>query len=139
MILKQEVMPAFLISGQIEQVLINLATNARDAMPDGGVLTVKTAVVSSKSESIKGHVNSDVRKYGLISVSDSGIGMDEKTKEKIFDPFFTTKEVGKGTGLGLAMVYGIVQQHEGYITVDSKKGKGACFTIYLPLIEVCMI
>lgn len=139
MILKQEVMPAFLISGQIEQVLINLATNARDAMPNGGVLTVKTAVVSSKSESIKGHVNSDVRKYGLISVSDSGIGMDEKTKEKIFDPFFTTKEVGKGTGLGLAMVYGIVQQHEGYIIVDSKRGKGSRFTIYLPLIDVCMI
>ncbi|HHT9138426.1 MAG TPA: GAF domain-containing protein [Candidatus Wunengus sp. YC60] len=121
--------------GQMEQVLMNLATNARDAMPAGGELTILTDVVEFDNKFIKAHGFGEIGRYAMISVSDTGGGMDEQTRERIFDPFFTTKEVGKGTGLGLAIVYGIINQHKGYISVDSEVGKGSTFIVYLPLIK----
>ena len=123
-------------SGQIEQVLMNLATNARDAMPDGGTFTIRTNHIEMDNEFIWAHGFGQKGIYATITVEDTGQGIDEETREKIFEPFFTTKEVGKGTGLGLAMVYGIIQQHEGYIDVTSELGKGTTFNMYLPLIEV---
>lgn len=120
-------------SGQIERVLMNLATNSRDAMPDGGQLIIDTDVVEIDNGFIKMHGYGEIGKYALITVTDTGVGMDEETKEKMFEPFFTTKEVGKGTGLGLSIVYGIVIQHDGFIDVRSETGKGAAFKIYLPL------
>ncbi|MBI2470692.1 MAG: PAS domain S-box protein [Planctomycetes bacterium] len=122
-------------SCQIVNVLMNLATNARDAMPKGGLLTINTDVVEMDKTFVKARGYGEVGEYALISVSDTGMGMDEDTKSRIFEPFFTTKEVGKGMGLGLASVYGIVKQHNGYIEVDSAPGKGTTFKIYLPLIE----
>lgn len=122
-------------SGQIEQVLMNLATNARDAMPDGGKFIVRTDHIELDNEFIAVHGFGQTGMYAIITVEDTGHGMDKVTKEKIFEPFFTTKEVGKGTGLGLAMVYGIIQQHGGFINVQSEYGKGTTFTIYLPLVE----
>jgi PAS domain S-box-containing protein len=117
----------------IRQVLVNLAANARDAMPQGGVLSMATNLLETEREFVHAHGTAQPGKYAVITVSDGGIGMDRKTMERIFEPFFTTKEVGKGTGLGLSMVYGIINQHCGYIAVDSEFGSGTTFRIYLPL------
>ncbi len=121
-------------SGQMEHVLMNLATNARDAMPTGGLLTIKTELVELDEEFIKAHGYGRKGLYAVVSVTDTGVGINGKTKDKIFDPFFTTKEVGKGTGLGLAMAYGIIKQHNGYINVYSEINRGSTFKIYLPII-----
>lgn len=121
---------------QIDQVLINLATNARDAMPNGGHLKVEVRLSEINQAFVQAYGYGEVGKYALISVSDTGMGMDSATKDKIFDPFFTTKEVGKGTGLGLSIVYGIVKQHNGYINVESELGRGTTFHIYLPMVKM---
>jgi two-component system cell cycle sensor histidine kinase/response regulator CckA len=121
-------------AGQLEQVLMNLATNARDAMPDGGDLFLETGRIELNEASAKELGFEKPGAYAFITVTDSGTGMDEKTRQRIFEPFFTTKAVGKGTGLGLAMVYGIIEQHKGAITVDSEKDRGSTFKIYLPAV-----
>ncbi|MGD0842899.1 MAG: ATP-binding protein [Geobacteraceae bacterium] len=120
---------------QMDQVLLNLVTNARDSMPHGGAIIIATCVVTLEDDFVKRHDQQNGGEYLLITVSDNGVGINEDIKERIFDPFFTTKEVGKGTGLGLSMVYGIVKQHNGIIELDSEAGKGTTFRIYLPLIE----
>jgi nitrogen-specific signal transduction histidine kinase/CheY-like chemotaxis protein len=126
-------LPVLADSVQMEQVLMNLVTNARDAMPGGGMLLIETAVFEMGEEFQRTHAYGKPGSYALVAVSDTGMGMDERTRAKIFDPFFTTKDVGKGTGLGLAMVYGIVKQHSGYINVYSEPGKGTSFKLYFPL------
>lgn len=120
-------------SGQIEQVLMNLATNARDAMPGGGELTIKTETVQLDKEFHRLHGYGMPGRYALLTVTDTGTGMDPETQQKIFEPFFTTKLPGRGTGLGLSIVYGIIKQHGGYVTIFSQRGFGTTFSIYLPL------
>lgn len=119
--------------GRIEQVIMNLVTNARDAVTKGGVIVIKVFPEVMTGSFAHAHGFGDPGYYACISVSDTGRGMDEETMKMIFDPFFTTKETGKGTGLGMAIVFGIVKQHNGCITVSSETGKGTTFRIYLPL------
>jgi CheY-like chemotaxis protein len=129
--LSQELLPIEADQGQMEQVLMNLLVNAADAMPLGGNIFIETNLVSHKD--IKGKVyHPKPGDYVLWTVRDTGLGMDSKILDRIFDPFFTTKEFGKGTGLGLALVYGIIKGHGGYIDVESENGKGTVFKIYLP-------
>ncbi|MEW5744687.1 MAG: ATP-binding protein [Nitrospirota bacterium] len=120
---------------QIEQVLMNLVTNARDAMPEGGAVSVRTDAVEVRAERGYNHVQLKPGYYAVICVADGGAGIDEQVRDRIFEPFFTTKEVGKGVGLGLSIVYGIVEHYKGTIEVKTGEGRGTAFTIYLPLAE----
>lgn len=118
--------------GTLEQVLMNLAVNSRDAMPSGGELTITTEDVYLSEQEAKQYVNGRLGRFVLMSVSDTGAGIGEDAKKHIFEPFFTTKEAGKGSGLGLSVVYGIVSQHEGWISVSSEVGKGTTFEMFFP-------
>jgi signal transduction histidine kinase len=133
-VLPEGAFPILADAHQIEQVLMNLATNARDAMPKGGSLIITTEQIRLDEQYVKFHGYGRPGSYAIVTVSDTGAGMDDQTRQKIFEPFYTNKEVGKGTGLGLAVVYGIIKQHEGHINVYSEPGMGTTFSIYLPVI-----
>jgi signal transduction histidine kinase/ActR/RegA family two-component response regulator len=122
-------------AGMIEQSVVNLAVNARDAMPKGGVLTLSTREVVVTEADVRAKAERRAGRFARLSVADTGCGMDSSVIAHLFEPFFTTKEVGKGVGLGLATVYGMVQQHQGWMEVESQPGQGACFHITLPLTE----
>jgi CheY-like chemotaxis protein len=118
--------------GMMEQIVVNLSTNARDAMPKGGTLTISTDLVEVDAQSTHQNPEAHGGRFVSLAVSDTGCGMDETTRKHMFDPFFTTKDVGKGTGLGLATVYGIVKQHKGWIEVSSTLGTGSKITVFFP-------
>jgi CheY-like chemotaxis protein len=120
-------------SGLINQLIINLVTNARDAMPNGGKLTISTENIVLYENESKTIPYSQPGKFVCLTLTDTGVGMDQDSIHRMFEPFFGTKEVGKGTGLGLSVVYGIIKQHEGWINVESKPGKGSTFKIYFPV------
>jgi CheY-like chemotaxis protein len=117
----------------MEQILVNLSVNARDAMPRGGTLSIATHFVEIDRGYVQRHPEAREGNFICLSVSDTGHGMDQMTLARIFEPFFTTKEIGKGTGLGLATVYGIVQQHQGWVEVESQVGQGTAFKVFLPI------
>jgi PAS domain S-box-containing protein len=119
--------------GQIQQVLINLCVNARDAMPGGGRMTIQSSLAVLSENDVSKQLDARPGWFAVLTVSDTGIGMDDNVKQRIFEPFFTTKEKGKGTGLGLSMVYGVVKNHGGFVNVYSEVGDGSTFKIYLPL------
>jgi signal transduction histidine kinase/DNA-binding response OmpR family regulator len=133
--IEEDPLIAVIDHSQVEQVLMNLATNARDAMPEGGTLSISTSRYEIDGNFVRRHGFGEPGWYVRVEVSDTGTGMGEKTRSKIFEPFFTTKEQGKGTGLGLSIVYGIIKEHGGYISVASSEGQGTTFSIYLPLRE----
>jgi PAS domain S-box-containing protein len=133
--LSHDPLPVMVDSMQIEQVLMNLATNVRDAMPNGGSITIKTRLAELESQFVAVHGFGATGRYARLTVSDTGHGMDAETVRRIFEPFYTTKETGKGTGLGLSIVYGIIKKHNGYILCHSKPGKGTDFDVYLPLTD----
>jgi len=122
--------------GQLEQVAMNLAINAADAMPDGGTLRITTSSCAMPDEFLRKHADLKPGIYATINVRDTGHGMDTETLSQIFEPFFTTKEPGRGTGLGLSTVYGIVKQSDGHVSVESAPGQGTLFTVYLPAVDV---
>jgi len=134
--LSPERLTVFADLSQLEQVLLNLATNARDVMPNGGQLIIETMRVEFDDEHIRRQGYGKPGPHALLSISDTGAGIDARIQEKIFEPFFTTKEFGRGTGLGLSIVYGIVKQHNGHINVYSEMGRGTTFRIYLPLVTI---
>jgi len=134
-IFKAASLPVTVDPGQIEQVLVNLTTNARDAMPRGGQLFLETEIQEFNTSFVTAHGYGMPGRYAVVTLSDSGCGMDEGTRARMFEPFFTTKEIGKGTGLGMSIVYGIIRQHNGFINVYSEPGQGTTFRIYLPLAD----
>lgn len=139
-IVKADLLTVFADITMIEQVLMNLSINARDAMPNGGTLTIETDLRQLDEEFVKIHgYTTTPGFYSVIHVTDTGCGIDDVNLKQIFEPFFTTKEVGKGTGLGLSMVYGIIKQHNGYINVYSELGKGTVFRIYLPVMTEAIV
>jgi CheY-like chemotaxis protein len=119
-------------SGQMDQTLINLALNARDAMPQGGQLRISTTNIQLDADDLPMHPEGRIGSFVCLAITDNGVGMSREIQAHIFEPFFTTKEQGKGSGLGLATVYGIVKQHDGWITVYSEPGRGTSFRMYLP-------
>lgn len=126
-------------SPQIERILMNLVVNARDAMPSGGTIEVHTGIVDINTDFVKKHDFGKPGTYAFLSVNDTGMGMDENVRKRIFEPFFSTKGTGKGTGFGLSIVYDIVKDHNGYITVSSALKQGSLFTVYLPLTEASSV
>lgn len=133
-IMVEETVPAALVdANQLENAVLNLAINARDAMPHGGTLTVTTAAVTVDTAECLSHPGIVPGDYVVLSVSDTGVGMDDALLEKVFDPFFTTKPIGQGTGLGLSMVYGFAKQSKGQVRITSRPGEGTCVSIYLPV------
>jgi len=131
-ILEPHLWPVKVDPTQFEQVVVNLAANARDAMPRGGKLTIETSNAVLDDEYVAQHLGARPGDFAVLAISDTGVGMSQEVREHIFEPFFTTKELGKGTGLGLATVYGITKQNEGYIWCCSEEGIGTTFEIYLP-------
>jgi signal transduction histidine kinase len=131
-ICEQDLAPICFDPAQVEQVVMNLAVNARDAMPNGGRLTIRTSNVALDEEYARLHVDAQPGEYALLEVSDTGVGIPDDVRAHLFEPFFTTKEAGKGTGLGLATVYGAVRQNRGHIELESELGEGTTFKIYMP-------